>query len=143
MVTVPDQPERIEALSVADACALAARWLISEDLARRMIRAAQVMWFNTRMPVSIISGFRSAAQQRQLEDAGRPAAPEGLSTHRTCPATGADIRILAWSPNDVRASWMLFATNEGLRVGGGGPIDEGTLLPVDWNHVDLGPRLQG
>lgn len=28
----------------------------------------------------------------------------------------------------------------GLRWGGGGPVDD-IGIPVDWNHLDLGPRV--
>jgi len=70
---------------------------------------------------------------------GRPTAPVALSTHTTCPATGADIR-LGFAPTRVQqAIWGRIATMNGLRWGGGGEVDDGGI-PLDWQHVDLGPR---
>ncbi len=37
------------------------------------------------------------------------------------------------------ATWGRIATINGLRWGGGGQVDSGGI-PVDWGHVDRGPR---
>jgi len=93
--------------------------------------------------VEIISGWRSAAQQARLARSGRPTAPDALSTHRSCPATGVDIS-LGFSPtNFMKVIWGRVVFINGLRWGGGGAVDPDSLIPLDWPHVDRGPRSRG
>lgn len=113
-------------------------WSLSCELAERLIFVARKWNEAATAPIAIISGYRTPERQRELIEEGRPAAPVGLSTHTTCPATGADLRI----PHDsVAFKWFFGATVEaaGLRWGGGSPKDD-IGIPSDWNHVDLGPR---
>lgn len=119
-----------------DVCELAGTWGISVELATRLVAMSTEVPFS----ISIISGFRSREQQLELEQAGRPTAPDHLSTHRSCPATGADLWPAVAVTDTVKASLGAAARLAGLRWGGGSPIDPGTGIPLDWNHVDLGPR---
>ena len=89
--------------------------------------------------VSIISGWRSRNEQRQLSRQGRPAARDDLSTHRSCPATGVDITLGFMPTNFMKATWGRITLINGLRWGGGGPVFE-SGIPKDWQHVDRGPR---
>lgn len=133
-------PER-EELPTDDECALAGRWGVSPDLIRRVNLAAADYWAETRGPVWIISGYRTAAEQRRLGSAGRPTAPDELSTHRSCPATGVDISLGFAPTRSQKAIWGRIVTLQGLRWGGGSPVTvEGGGIPSDWQHVDLGPR---
>ena len=127
------KPEQQEEL-----CALQARWLIHPDLAQRLAQMAKELPY----PLQIISGWRSSETQASLmAEPDSTAASEDRSTHRTCPATGADV----WTPTvtpvaAVKAAVGAAAMRAGLRWGGGGPVDLSTGIPKDWNHVDLGPR---
>ena len=106
---------------------------------RRVWLSAQDFFAETRREVWIISGYRTAAEQRDLERRGRPTAPDVVSTHRSCPATGVDIS-LGFGPTRVqKAIWGRIVTLNGLRWGGGSLVDDGGI-PLDWAHVDLGPR---
>jgi len=140
-----------ETLFEADPCKLANRWAVRQDVMRKVVRAAEIFERLTRPPkasklptkgirVSIISGARTSRQQAELAKKGRPTAPVGRSTHTSCPATGVDVRLGSISPTvDLKLLWMRSAQLTGLRVGGGSTEDEAGL-PIDWNHVDLGPR---
>ena len=122
-----------------DPCELARRWSVSDDTMRRVILSAQEYTQETALPVDIVSGWRSARDQKRLEREGRPTAPDELSPHRSCPATGVDLS-LGFLPTRVqKAIWGRIVTMNGLRWGGGGPVDDGGI-PVDWQHVDRGPR---
>jgi len=93
----------------------------------------------TRHDVEITSGLRTDQEQDDLRAQGRPTADNDRSTHLSCPATGADIR-LGFLPTRVQiAIWGRTIVMNGLRWGGGGSVDEGGI-PVDWQHADLGPR---
>lgn len=133
-------PERIpEAEDAAAVCELGRRWMIDHRLAQGLARMARELPY----PLQIISGYRSAETQAGLIAAGGPAATEETSTHRSCPATGADV----WTPTvtpvtAVRAAVGAAAVHAGLRWGGGSRVDPGTGIPIDWNHVDLGPRVR-
>lgn len=116
--------------------ALAEQWRISCELAVRLHLLARALPFD----ISIISGYRTAEEQLELEAAGRPTAPDELSTHRSCPATGADLRVGVAVTDAVKATLGREAITVGLRWGGGSPIDPRTGIPSDWNHVDLGRR---
>lgn len=118
-----------------DPVRLANKWLITCDLAERLVQMSGDMPFS----MGIQSGFRTKESQDALRDSGRPAAPDNLSTHRECPATGADLSVgIAKSPT-VKALLGAAALRVGLRWGGGSPISD-IGIPSDWNHVDLGPR---
>jgi len=147
-------PDHSEVLNGADPCDISRRWIITENLARRLVRAADN--FAPVAPdilsVSIISGGRTPAAQDKLRREGRPTAPNHLSTHvlsdgvvprngpPNCPATGADVRIGVWPTTTIKWRWLLAARQAGLRTGGGSSPDPDTGLPSDWNHVDTGPR---
>lgn len=116
-------------------CTWTAKWGISVELGRKL----QKMQDQFPTQLVIFSGFRTREQQEQLDQEGRPTAPFDLSTHTTCPATGADVRPqIAWDPA-VTLTFGLAATFAGLRWGGGGPIDD-VGIPIDRSHLDLGPR---
>jgi len=135
-------PERENIWDDGDSGALAARWCISDELARKLQFSANDYIAETRGTVQLISGHRTAQEQRNLGRAGRPAARDDLSTHRTCPATGADISLGFGTTRVQKAIWGRIVTMNGLRWGGGGRVDSGGI-PFDWGHVDLGPRHQG
>lgn len=115
---------------------LSDRWQISCELARRLTQLAGMLEF----PIQIISGYRSPAKQRALAAEGRPTAPVDRSTHTSCPATGADVWPGIAVTRVVQARLGTQARLAGLRWGGGSPVDPGTGIPSDWNHLDLGPR---
>jgi len=133
-------PER-ELLLQSDPCTLAQRWGVDLDVMERVWRTAERFTAETGgVRVYIISGWRSAAEQRRLSRQGRPTAPDGLSTHRSCPATGVDISLGPLTSEFLKVTWGNAALAEGLRWGGGGPVDPDNLIPLDWRHVDRGPR---
>jgi len=129
-------PEKISPLTTPQGvCDLAGRWILSEELALRLVMMAGWLPFG----IAIISGFRTREQQLQLKEEGRPAADPDVSTHCSCPATGADLRIDGIDPGAYeKAVFGEAAIKAGLRWGGGSPLVDG--IPSDWNHVDLGPR---
>jgi len=100
--------------------------------------------------LQIISGFRTEAEQAALEAAGAPTAADERSTHRSCPATGADVvpGAVRGLSRPVEVLFGEAAAKAGLRWGGGskprrlviGGRDTGAWIPSDWHHVDLGPR---
>lgn len=118
---------------------MAERWGVAVETMDKLAHSAEKMLQETGVRVEIISGYRTEAEQTALGQAGRPAARDDLSTHRSCPATGADIS-LGFAPTRVqKATWGRIVVMEGLRWGGGGPVDDGGI-PIDWGHVDRGPR---
>lgn len=106
---------------------------------RKVVRAAALFTAETGRQVWIISGHRTAGGQAELKRQGRPTADPKKSTHLSCPATGVDVSLGFVPTRVLKAIWLRLASEEGLRVGGGGPVDDGGL-PKDWNHVDVGPR---
>ncbi len=133
-------PER-EFITDTNVCTLADRWLVDLDVMRRVWQCAEDFERETGgQRVSIISGWRSREQQRRLGRQGRPTAPDSLSTHRSCPATGVDVSLGFLPPNFMKAAWGNIVLINGLRWGGGGPVDPNNLIPLDWRHVDRGPR---
>jgi len=117
-------------------CDVAARWQVEPVLIRKAAQAQDRLPFH----LLIISGYRTQEEQDALREEGRPAAPDALSTHRTCPATGMDLWPKIEVTDALKAQFLAEMTRSGLRVGGGSPIDPDTGIPEDWNHVDLGPR---
>jgi len=106
---------------------------------RRVQLSADDYFAETRGIIQIISGFRTRAQQSSLGRQGRPTARDDLSTHRSCPASGVDVS-LGFAPTRIqKAIWGRIAVFNGLRWGGGGAVDDGGI-PIDWQHVDRGPR---
>lgn len=101
--------------------------------------AAQDFFAETRHQVYIISGYRSRQDQKRLSRQGRPTAPDDRSTHRSCPATGVDISLGVMPSNFLKVRWGHYVFVHGLRWGGGGAVFA-SGIPVDWQHVDLGPR---
>ncbi len=120
-------------------CELAERWKVSPDTMRRVAEAAEDVYEQIRMEVQIISGYRTRNEQAALRRAGRPVALDSVSTHRTCPATGVDISLGFASTDAQKLTWGLAATTRGLRWGGGSKVDD-RGIPLDWGHVDRGPR---
>ena len=120
---------------------LVSRWQIDPRLAVKLLLLERLWeWRFPRLgSLRIISGWRSYEQQRDLELEGRPAAPDDVSTHRSCPATGADLALPIAIDDYVKLELGQLVNQAGLRWGGGGPRDA-RGLPVDWPHVDLGPR---
>ncbi len=121
-----------------DTCNLGLDWGISDQLAQRLVMLAGRLEF----PIEIISGLRTPEEQDQLRAEGFPAADNDLSTHLTCPATGVDVWPGIAVTNVVKARLGAEAVHAGLRWGGGSQVDPATGIPSDWNHLDLGPRLE-
>jgi len=125
------------------ACSLLETWKLDAVLARKV--AATLMDFEreTRLPIQVISGFRTDREQLALGRAGRPAAPINLSNHTICPARAVDVRIGGIPTTTIKAIFGRIASMNGLRWGGGSPIDpKNGVLPTDWQHLDLGPRAR-
>jgi len=131
-------PER-EVITARSDCDIAHSWGVALDTVRRVRLAAEDFHTETGRQVWIISGFRTEAEQRRLSSQGRPTAADELSTHRSCPATGMDINLGARPSNFLKATWGRFTLVRGLRWGGGGAVAE-SGIPLDWQHVDVGPR---
>lgn len=131
--------DRSRLTPTSDPCILARRWKVSEDTMRRVVLSAQQYTAETALPVDIISGFRTQAEQTALGRAGRPTARDDLSTHRSCPATGVDVSLGLFPVVTQKWIWGRIVRFNGLRWGGGGPVDD-NAMPVDWQHVDVGPR---
>jgi len=130
-----------ELLEGTDCATLCERWGIAPELAASLL-VVDERWRATFPGLggpSIISGFRTREEQEELSEQGRPAAPDDLSTHRSCPATGADLSLPVAVTADVKVDFGMIVMVAGLRWGGGSPLDE-QGIPTDWNHVDLGPR---
>jgi len=119
---------------------LVSRWGISVELATRLLELSRI-WtvrFGGIGSLRIISGYRTQEEQEALELEGRPAAPDELSTHRSCPATGADV-LRPLEPGTYELlEYGTLIRRAGLRWGGGSPAPDG--IPTDWPHLDLGPR---
>jgi len=131
-------PER-EILTGRSDCDIATRWAVSLDVVRRVRLAAEDFNTETGRQVWIISGFRSVAEQNRLRRQGRPTADNDRSTHLSCPATGVDVSLGARPSNFLKATWGRLTLVHGLRWGGGGAVTE-SGIPIDWQHVDVGPR---
>ena len=130
-----------ELITDSDPCTLAEKWGVALDVMERVWQAAERFTMETGgLRVWVISGWRSAAEQRRLSRQGRPTAPDALSTHRSCPATGVDISLGLLASEFMKVTWGRAALVAGLRWGGGGPVDPKNLIPLDWRHVDRGPR---
>lgn len=128
-----------ETLIGADHCAIAERWGVDPETVRRVQLSADDYFAETSSTVVIISGYRSASEQRSLGNQGRPTARDDRSTHRSCPATGVDISLGPAPTRVQKAIWGRIVTFNGLRWGGGSKTDDGGI-PSDWQHVDRGPR---
>lgn len=105
----------------------------------RVVVSAGEFLLETGREVQIISGYRTANEQRLLARSGRPATADSLSTHRSCPATGVDVSLGFGATRVMKAIWGRTVVLNGLRWGGGGAVDDGGI-PLDWGHVDRGPR---
>ena len=128
------------ALNTQGLCDLSSKWLVTPEVMLRAVTAARAFTLNTGREVFIISGWRSSEEQARLGRAGRPTAPDALSTHRSCLATGIDIDLGFLVPEILQARWGAEVVLAGLRWGGGSSIDPLTGIPSDWQHVDTGPR---
>jgi len=130
-----------ENITDSNPCMLAERWRVALDTMERVWLSAQDFEQESGgIRVAITSGWRSKEEQRRLDRSGRPAAPDALSTHRSCPATGVDISLGFLASEFMKATWGRITLVNGLRWGGGGPVDEKNGIPLDWQHVDRGPR---
>ena len=127
-----------QSIGGADCAQLSERWLIRPDLALKLLRMDQTFRELAGVGLRIISGYRTAEEQAELERQGRPTAADELSTHRVCPAMGADLELEVAPTTSLKVKFGHAARASGLRWGGGSRIVDG--IPVDWNHVDLGPR---
>jgi len=116
------------------------QWRLECDFAHRVARVLFDVEAELGRDARVISGFRTRREQDALRARGRPAAPDHLSTHRTYPATGADISIGMVPTDTQKAIFGRIVVFNGLRWGGGSPVDPQTGIPSDWNHVDTGPR---
>ena len=134
-------PER-EFITDAVVCDLADTWKVDPAVMQRVWDSAADYERQTGgLRVSIISGWRSREQQKRLSRQGRPTAPDEVSTHRSCPATGVDISLGSFLTSEFeKVTWGRIVLAHGLRWGGGGPVDPKNLIPLDWRHVDRGPR---
>ncbi len=110
------------------------------DTMGRVVASAVEYEQETRGVVEIISGSRTRAEQTALGQRGRPATRDDLSTHRSCPATGVDVSLGPFATRVQKAIWGRIAVLNGLRWGGGGPVDSGGI-PEDFGHVDRGRRI--
>ena len=140
-------PDR-EPVLLEDVCDLAMRWQVGLETMQRVALSAEQYFQETRGRPLIISGYRTQAEQAALGRAGRPTALDALSTHRSCPATGVDISLGAFPTRVEKAIWGRIVVLNGLRWGGCSdlpdkpcPVDSGGI-PVDWQHVDRGPRAR-
>jgi len=131
-------PER-ESLAGKDPCVLSEIWKVDQATMTRVVQSADQFLMETGFDPQIISGFRTRQQQSHLARTGRPAAPDAVSTHRSCPATGVDVALGPAPTRVLKAIWGRIVVLNGLRWGGGGPVDDGGI-PIDWGHVDRGPR---
>jgi len=107
----------------------------------RVVASAHDFERETGRQAWIISGFRTAQEQADLDRRGRPTARDDLSTHRSCPATGVDVQLgtVPFHPtNEIKQIWGRIVMVNGLRWGGGSQLENG--VPIDFNHVDRGPR---
>jgi len=128
-----------EFVTDSDACTLSSRWGVDMVVMEKLLLSAQDFEAETRGAVKIVSGLRTAAEQKALRRKGRPTAPDDVSTHLSCPATGVDISLGLFPTRVQKAIWGRIITMNGLRWGGGGPVDDGGI-PIDWQHLDAGPR---
>lgn len=125
---------------ISNPCALEREWGIAAELGRKLVRMQDLFQQDTGLDLRVISGMRTCEKQRELDRRSRPTAPCELSTHTTCPATGADLKIMGAFPSlQVKQQFGNAAVTAGLRWGGGSERSE-RGIPLDWNHVDLGPR---
>lgn len=120
---------------------MADRWGLDPRLAEALMKMSERL---RPISLTISSGYRNREHQDALGDAGRPTADHDKSTHRTMPATGADLEIGATGVDPaVRIAFGNAAVLSGLRWGGGSPMDATGVIPTDWKHVDLGRRTDG
>lgn len=130
--------QRVQAGTYDDCLLFCTKWKIDPTLALKLFQVAAALPF----PISIISGYRTEASQREL--LARPdttAAPVHLSTHTSCPATGADVRVDLPTVTDAhKRAFGAAAERVGLRWGGGARRENGIPAGSEWAHVDLGPR---
>lgn len=126
-------PQWIDPIST-DYCSLVDRWKIHPELAQRLVQLSGFLPFR----IGVMSGYRTAEHQATYVRAGN-GARDDLSTHRSCPATGADLATHddSW---ETRVTLGRMAETLGLRWGGGAPRQNGVPIGVEWRHVDLGPR---
>lgn len=118
-------------------CGWLAKWGLSLELGERL----QAMQSFFPWVLKIFSGRRTPEQQDALRAENRMTAPNHLSTHLDCPtSTGADLIPALAIDQAVQVAFGLAAFKAGLRWGGGSAIDPATGIPLDWKHVDLGPR---
>lgn len=125
---------------MVEGCRLANDWRLDTDFASRVAATIREWKEETRIGLEVISGFRTDEEQRELGKRGRPAAPVSLSNHTRCPAHAVDFRISGFATDLMKARLGRVIVFNGLRWGGGSPVDPKTGVPSDWQHADTGPR---
>jgi len=124
---------------MVDRCEIQEQWHLDPRLADRVALVVNQTELELGRTVRIISGFRTARAQRDLRAAGRPAADVNVSNHTTCPSRAVDVSLGFGVTGMMIATFGRIAVMNGLRWGGGSPVDE-RGIPSDWQHLDLGPR---
>ena len=66
-------------------------WGLREDVANKALGLGECYYQQTATRLWIISGYRTEAEQRALQQSGAMAAEVAKSTHTSFPATGFDI----------------------------------------------------
>ena len=74
--------------------------------------------------------------------AAQPFVFPGLQGGQRDLVPGVDISLGVLTSEFMKVTWGRLALINGLRWGGGGPVDRNNLIPLDWRHVDRGPRRQ-
>ena len=116
---------------------LASQWKLDAVLALKLHLLAPQLPFG----ISIISDYRTADEQAALaKKPGVTAARDDLSTHRSCPPTGADIKVHVPLTDAVKRKIGAAAAQVGLRWGGGARRENGIPIGNEWAHLDMGPR---
>jgi len=124
---------------MVDACAIADEWKLDRNFAQKVAHVMDDLENELGRTVRIVSGFRTPAEQDALRREGRPTAPTNVSNHTICPSRAVDLNIGFLPTRSMKAILGRIAVMNGLRWGGGSPVDDGGI-PSDWNHLDLGPR---
>jgi hypothetical protein len=138
-------------------CDFAQRWGLRIDVGTIALALARAIVVDPRLQglvrsislIKMLSGYRTEEEQRSLIARGGNVAPDHLSTHRSCPATGFDLRVEGLmnpgSDPQAAAAWRIIgalAQQVGLRWGGGSKWNAALGIPSDFNHFDAGPRVQ-
>jgi len=129
-----------EHITDLDSCDLSERWGLELRFSAKLLLAAKDFEAETRRAVEITSGSRTRAEQEALRRSGRPAARDEVSTHRSCPATGADISLGFLPVRVHKQIWGRILFMNGLRSNkvGDGP---GQFTPANLLYIPTDPGL--